>query len=321
MTLTVENKFQRTYFLQVEGNDGNIYSVGSEDGSAPYLTLEFSINRGVLATVNNATFRIRNLSPQIRNQLYRTFYNPVNAKKMTLKAGYVGSPLSTIFNGQAFSATSFREEGSVDFITELDGQDFAGPLATSYSNFTLSSPEVPKVTQQAVISRLVQDLQSTGLKINMPLSVGLISDKYNGVHYVRYQGLGNTWELLQTETQKTCYIDSGKIFCLPNNVAFQGDVTVISSETGLLGVPKVFQNMLEVEMLFEPGLIPGQSVFLDTTSLGIFNSNINGTYKVTGVQHSGVISLSVGGKCKTIATLQLTPDQITQALSTMVPTT
>ena len=313
--INISNKFQRTYFLQIQGNDGNTYSIGSENGLSQYLSLEFSIRRDILASANTGSFRIRNINSSVRGQIYQDWYNIPNQKQMILKAGYIGTPLSTIFKGLINSATSYREEGGTDVITEIEGHDYSMSMALSTSNLSLSSSP----TQQQVIAALVADLQSNSIKLNQPLGIGLISS-YPGTHYGRYNNIGNTWQLLQTETQRTCYIDSGLIYCIPNNITFPGTVTIISSDTGLLGTPRLYHSYLLCEMLFEPGIIPGQSVFLDTSSLSQFSSFFNGTYKVTSVSHYGTISPTVGGKCKTLVTLQLTVNQLQESLQISIPT-
>jgi hypothetical protein len=225
-----------------------------------------------------------------------------NPKSLTLKAGYAGTPLSTIFNGIAQVVSSCREEGGVDFVTDIEGHDYSMVMSNSFSAWTIGSKDSP-VTQTDVINRLVSDLQITTQKYNLNLGIGLIGT-FNTNRYT-YTANDYTWNLLQVETQRGTYIDNGKVYCLPNDTYFSGDVTLISSATGLLGTPKKYQSYVIVEMIFEPGLTPGQQVYLDTNLTPALNSLYNGTYKVTAVQHAGVISSTVGGKCKTTATLQL----------------
>lgn len=303
------NKFQRTYQIQIQGLDGSIYSFGSESGKEPLLTLEFSVKRDILSSANTGSFRVKNLSPSLRNLIYKDYFDLANPKSLVVKAGYAGTPLSTIFNGIAQIVSSYREAGGVDFITEIEGHDYTMVMANSFSSWTIGSLEAP-VNQAQIINRLINDLQVESQKSNLKLGLGVIAD-YTENRY-GYTANDYTWNLLQIETNRGTYIDNGKIYCLPNSMAFQGDVTVISSDTGLLGTPRKFQSYLIVEMLFEPSLTPGQQVYLDTNLTPSLSSLYNGTYKVTAVQHSGVISNSVNGACKTTATLQLTVDQIIQ---------
>ncbi len=300
--ITSSNKFQRTYLIQVQGQDGSIYTIGSEDATKPLLTLEFSVKRDVLASANTGNFRIRNLNSSIRTQIYHDYFDMANPKSLTVKAGYAGTPLSTIFNGTAQIVSSCREEGSVDFVTDIEGHDYTMVMSNSFSAWTIGDKDNP-VDQAAVINRLISDLQINSQKYNLNLGIGLIGT-FDQNRYT-YTANDYTWNLLQIETQRGTYIDNGKVYCLPNDTYFPGDVTLVSSATGLLGTPKKFQSYLIVEMIFEPSLTPGQQVYLDTNLTPALNSLYNGTYKVTAVQHAGVISSTVSGKCKTIATLQL----------------
>ncbi len=296
------NKFQRTYQIQIQGQDGTLYTFGSEDGTKPLLTLEFIVNRAAMASAQSGVFRVRNLPLDVRSAIGRDWYNQGAYRTLIVKAGYVGTPLSTIFNGTLVKVNSCREEGGVDWITEIEGQDFSLVMANSFSRWTIGSQDNP-VTQAQVVSRLVQDLQVNAAGQGKALAIGHIGT-YIGNRY-SYTANDYTWNLLQIETDRLSFIDNGKIYCLPNGESVTGQVTLISSETGLLGTPKLHQNSLSVEVIFEPALFPGQQVYLDTNSNPKFNSQYNGTYIVTGVQHAGVISSTVSGSCKTIVLLQL----------------
>ena len=300
--ITNTNKFQRTYLIQIQGQDGSVYSIGSEDGTGPLLTLEFNVQRAAMASAQSGTFRIKNLPLDIRTAIGKDWFIRSSYRTLVVKAGYVGTPLSTIFSGQVIEAISYREEGGVDWITEIEGQDFSLVIGNTFSSWTLGSNSSP-VTRDQVISRLVQDIQLNAQKQNISIGIGHIGS-FNGNRY-SYTANDYTWNLLQVETDRLSYIDNGKIYCLPNGESFQGDVTLISSETGLLGTPRRAQQSLSVEMIFEPSLTPGQQVYLDTNSSPQLNSLFNGTYIVTGVQQAGIISDTVSGKCKTMALLQL----------------
>lgn len=307
--ITSSKKFQRTYQLEIKGQDGVVYKIGSEDGEN-LLTMQFSVNRDVNGSSNIGHFRIFNLNPSIRNQLYYDFYTMTNFNTMTVKAGYIGTPLSTIFKGNAQSSTSCREEGEVDFVTEIEGHDFTQVIANSFSSWTIGDFSNP-VTQRDVIFRLIKDMQITGKKYGAEIGVGLV-DGFNKDRYT-YTANDFTWNLLQVETDRLNYMDLGKVYCIPNNIVFPGDLTILSSDTGLLGTPKKSGTYVIVDMLFEPSLTPGQEIFLDANLTPALNSLYNGTYKVTRVQHSGIISNTVSGKCKTVVTLQLTINQIRKA--------
>ncbi len=306
-TVTITKKFQRTYSIEIQSKSGEVLIFGSEDGTNPLLTLDFSVKRDVLAGVSDGNFRVRNLNADIRSQVYHDWFDGTGYRSLTVKAGYVGTPLSTLFSGLAQTVYSCREEGGVDWITEIEGNNFLPVMANTTSAWTmdLTSTE-DDLKEGKILSRLINDLQLNAQNGNyrQTLSTGIIGAFGKDFATKKaFTASGFTWDILRTQTGALSYIDNGKIFCLPNDYVFQGDVTLVSSNTGLLGTPKRFDTFLIVEMLFEPSLAPGQYIQLDT-EIAEFNSGKNGVYKITGVQHYGTISSTVGGKCKTIATLQ-----------------
>ncbi len=300
--ITNSDKFQRTYLIQIEGQDGTIYTIGSEDGTKPLLTLEFSVQRAAMAASQSGTFRIKNLPLSIRSAIGKDWFDRSTYRTLVVKAGYAGTPLSTIFNGQLIEVKSCREEGGVDWVTEIEGQDFSLVIGNTFSSWTIGTPDAP-VTTMDVINRLVKDIQVNAGKQDINIGIGHIGT-FDGNRY-SYTACDYSWNLLQTETNRLSYIDNGKIYCLPNGESFKGDISLISSQTGLLGTPKRSQQSLSVELVFEPSLIPGQEVYLDTQSDPKFNSQFNGTYIVTGVQQAGIISSAISGKCRTVGLLQL----------------
>jgi len=313
-------KFQRTYVLEIQAQNGSTFTVGSSDGSQPLLTIEFNINRNAMNTAQSGNIRIRNLNQGTREAISKNFWSPVLKdtsglplwQSVVLKAGYIGTPLSTIFSGKADTIMSYREEGGTEWITEIEGTDFQGLYSTCFSNWTESANPY---TQENIIRHLVGDLQQCATHNQTSLGIGVVNGfpdptiKPAPPRY-SYTANGLTMDLLATETGRLAYIDNGKIYIMPHNYSFKGDVTLISSQTGLIGSPKVQTNYLTTQMIFEPGIVPGQSIFLDT-ELSEFSSLKNGTYKVIGVQHAGVISSTVNGKCITTVVTQYIPNAIT----------
>lgn len=304
----MSEKFQRKYVLEIEGNNGNFYTV-----SDPF-TLEFTVSRNLLSSVNTGYFRIYNLKKDIRNNIYHDVYDVAHPRKINCRAGYENTVLAEIFSGKIKQAKSFRDEGATNFITEIECYDDT-IQATAFSDFTLEPSEQVTVDQEMVINRLISDLEIHGLKR------GAVSDFSSGKRHYRGRTIsGSTWEALQIESEADCFIDNGRIHILKTNDVFEGDLSVISSVTGLLSSPKKSDFLLSLELLFEPGLKVGQQVFIHSDSLELINREsivagsairppTNGVYKVIGLEHYGTISGAVGGKCKTTVSLLLNVEQ------------
>ena len=278
------SKFQRNYKLEVMGGDGMIHIF-----TYP-LTLQFHISRAALASANNASLRLYNLNQDTRRSIYKDYFNNIDGsfKSVKLYAGY-GDNLTLILSGHIKEASSYKEEGAVDFTTHIDVYDWSFAMANSLSAWTSVSP-APK---QEVINRLVNDLV-----VNSPsssnLGVGYISF-FPGDYGRPYTADGNTWDKLKEATNDHCFIDNGLIHCLLDDDIFVGDTTLIDASTGLLSSPKKSESLLKIDILFEPTLQVGQKIGLRSSTESLYNDE----YKIIGIEHSGIISGSVGGKCKT----------------------
>ena len=258
------------------------------------LSLEMSIRRDILASANTGNFRLYNLNKATRSAIYKDIYDVGHYRQVTLQAGY-GEQLSLIFSGNIKEAKSFRSEGSVDFITEIEAFDAGFAMANSFSNWNLvPSASEPTITKDMVINKLVsEDLK----KYN--IGQGIIGS-FPGDHPRGLSVSKNTWELLKTETENHCFIDNEKVYCLNDGETYEGQITLVSSETGMLGTPKKSQNRIVVEMLFEPSITVGQEIELQSRTLP---NEFNQIYKVLGIEHYGMISGAKGGRCRTILSL------------------
>lgn len=290
-------KFGRKFALTIkpayEVSSGKYVPISDEDEetiviSNP-LTVEFEVRRDTLASANCSTFRIYNLSENIRNRLYKDPFSVWHYRPIMFQAGY-NDPLPAIFIGNIKQAVSYRDEGSVNVVTEIQCYDYAFAMSNAHSSWTVDSP----IGKRDVIARLIGDLK------DYEVTEGSIGD-FTGSYARGYAVSGMTWKELQKETGSNVFIDNGKIHCLKDNDCFEGDITVISSETGLLGSPKRADTVITADIIFEPRLQVGQVVELQSD----FNSKMNGQYKVIGISHSGTISDSIAGKCKTTVQLFL----------------
>ena len=209
-------------------------------------------------------------------------------------AGY-GENLSQIFYGHIQEAMSYKEEGAVEFTTQIDAYDWSFAMVNANSSWTSIAP----APVQEVINRLTSDLIASN-PTSGKLGIGSTSF-FPGSYGRPKRADGNTWEILREVTNDHCFIDNGLIHCLLDDDVFIGDVTVINASTGLLSTPKKCEYKLKIDLLFEPGINVGQQVELVSATESLYN----GLYKVIGVQHSGVISGAVNGKCRTSLVLHL----------------
>ena len=287
-------KWMRNYTLNLLAIDG----VSNIEIQYP-LTLEFNIVRKAWGEMNSGTFRIYNLKDSTRQGIRKDYYDLSIFRYLKLQAGYGAPPYPLIFNGNIQQAWSWRDSGSPNYITEITGYDFGQVTSTAQINTSLGAGVPKQVVINTLVNNLVnapQQLGSSGTTKSAGLSVGYITQAWQGITYPRGRVLfGNTWQILQQETLGTAYIDNGKINILQNNDVFNGGIPTLDASTGLLSTPKKAELYLEIEILFEPNLIAGQIIQLVSASSPEWNAN----YKVMGIEHRGIISGSVNGRCTT----------------------
>lgn len=284
-------KLGRNYFLNIELADESILTV--------YLpfTIEFTIIRKNLGSVNTCEIRIYNLSQKNRNLIRYDMSDLSTVRKIQLYAGY-GTNLPLIFDGNMSQAWSFRE--GVDFITTIqcfDGGDgFINGLIPGTATFSAGTPiqtiyktlmsYMPNTTFGAIGPSFIYKNGTTNLLVNSR------STSYSG----------NVGDVLRGITGGAFFVDNGKTYILADNESINGPVAIVNYQTGLLNTPLRENSIVTVDMVFEPGIILGQYIELDTSTFAELNSNsynnsdnVNGYYKVTSLTHRATISESICG--------------------------
>lgn len=292
-------KFGRSYRLKVETQPRQLGSSAPSDAGfatieLPY-TIEFSITRNLLASANTGTFRIYNLAERSRNRVYKDQYNLLEFRAIQFWAGY-SDQIPLLFNGNVKQAWSYRPSGGKDVFTEVEAYEGMYAMANGFSSKTLSGG-------QSYVD-ILRSLNGDMPFLDSPVIGGVPGSAGRGTAL-----FGNTWRLIQKYSGGNATIDNNKLLVLQPNECIPGDITVINSDTGLLGSPYRSNAMIEFEMLFTPQIKVGQIIKLESR----VNSLFNGFYKVMGFRHCGMISPSVGGSVRTTVQLWLG----TQALTTV----
>lgn len=285
-------KFGRNYSLRVELNSGDILTI------APPFTLEFDISRKLYSSANFSSLRIYNLSQNNRNQIRKDVTDYGNFRSVELAAGY-GKVLPIVFKGNITQAWSVRE--GTNFITQIES--FDGGFAYSNGFTDGAAGQFAAATPlKAVITSLADSLP--GVSLGAIGDYSYITQPARGPSYS-----GPTCSLLSELTGGGFFIDNSKVNCLGDSECLGGNIQVINAKSGLLGTPVREQTILHFDMLFEPQLLIGQKIQLQSVT----DANFNGYYKITALHHRGIISESVCGSAVTTASMFYG----TQALSTV----
>lgn len=274
------DKLGRNYVFTYQARSSVGATSGQEVEVRPPFTLEFDIQRNLLSSANTSSIRLYNLSPANRNILRKDITDYDLFHSVQLRAGY-GQNMPTIFQGNVNQARSFRQK--VDFITDIQNFDGGFALVNGASNQTFQR-ETPNAN---ILRSLMNDLPG--------VSPGAVGD-FPGSTVRGSAYSGRTADLLKELSNNTFFIDNGKAHCLGESECIQGSIEVLDASTGLLGTPVREQNILNIEIMFEPRVLVGQKIEL--RSLG--SPSFNGFYRINSIHHRGMISESVCGDAITM---------------------
>jgi hypothetical protein len=271
-------KFGRIYRLTIQTSSTEAVVI------QPPFSIDFTINRGVMAALNSMQLKIKNLAPTTRNKIFQDWFNPSVYKKIILEAGH--GELCTIFQGNIFQAYTYKEH--TEIVTYIDARDGGFDTSNTRTNTTIQ-----KNTD-------IKDLV-TGLVNSFPnLQVGAIGS-FDGSLGRPAVLDGNTFDLIQKYTGGKSYIDLEKVYALKDGEVITGGIPLIRSDTGLLGVPVRSDAYLVINTMFEPRVILGQIIEIQSS----VQHQYDGQYKTVGLNHSGTISDAIGGNCQSRFSLML----------------
>jgi hypothetical protein len=275
-------KFIRDYQLTVQ------VPAPSEDYVVikPPFTLMFDITKDCLSSSSSASFQIYNLSPLRRSQIRKNINDFLSVRTVILQAGYVDNT-AIVFNGIMQQAFSVRD--GIDVVTQIEGTDWSFAFISPDSDY-YGDPVPTGTTQKDIVTNMMS-------KALPRVTIGSIGNVGNGAAVKRTTSFsGMAKELIQQHTGGTgtsgFFIDDGVANILGQNECRPAKgVSIINSNSGLLGKPVQEANILDFEMLFEPRLLMGQIIHLDSVT----EPQLSGDYKVVSIKHHGMISDAVCG--------------------------
>ncbi len=274
-------KLGRNYILQVGTPGGGTLTI-----TLPF-TIEFDITRNTLTSANVCSIRIYNLSAVNRNQIRFNVMDGGIFQPVVLQAGY-GQSLATIFKGNITQAWSVRE--GTNFVTTIESFDGGYAFNNGFVNTTFPAGTSQRTVVQTVAGTLPY------------VSVGSIStSKFlnaSGAPATLQRGnpvSGSSVDILDKLTGGGFFIDNSKVNVLNDNECVPGGIPLIDDSAGLLATPVRELTKMTFDMIFEPRLLAGQMVNLQSAEGTANLANFNGTYKVVGIKHRGMISGAVCG--------------------------
>lgn len=291
-------KFQATYRVTVYNQDSTVI-IGAHEGQdkdgnttliqdEAHLTCHFTVTRGILSDSNKCTIQIYNLAPITREKIFQDAFqiNPEKWKFVKLEAGY-GDDLTPIFMGRILQAYSFRKGGQTDIITEIQAQ--ALDMFDCQTSYTFAAGTTYKDALQTIVSGSMPNVK-----------IGNVGN-LEGTFQTPTTFDGNAMENISKLTGGNAFIDNDQLNVLMSNEVIDVPVPVITQANGLLDTPNRRDANLEVKMLFEPSIIVGQLMEIQS---GV-QSDFNGQFKVMGFTHDCTISGAEAGSRTTTVNLYI----------------
>lgn len=293
-------KFQATYRVTVYNQDSTViigaHEEKDEKGDVKLiqdqarLTCHFTVTRGILSDSNKCTIQIYNLAPTTRAKIFQDAFqiDPSKWKFVKLEAGY-GDDLTPIFMGRILQAYSFRKGGQTDIVTEIQAQ--ALDMFDCQASYTFAAGTSKKEALQTMVSGSMSNVK-----------IGNVGN-LEGVFQTPTTFDGNAMENISKLTGGNAFVDNEQLNVLMSNEVIDVPVPVITQANGLLDTPNRRDANLEVRMLFEPSLIVGQLMEIQS---GV-QSDFNGQFKVMGFTHDCTISGAEAGTRTTTVNLYIGP--------------
>lgn len=244
-------QYLRKASLIVYGANNKAINIGD-------LRFSFAIRRGDIQTPNSADIRIYNLASDTAHHIQQISPEP-EFSRVVINAGYEGN-FGLIFDGEI---KQVRRGRSSETDTYLDITAADGDSAYNYSVASMSlaaestSPAnqveemIKGMAQYGVTKGYVPNLSTNPLPRGKAI-YGMVKDELRKI---------------AKTTDTSWSIQDAKVNLVPLTAYMPGEVPVISSATGMIGLPEQTQNGINVRVLLNPNIKVGQKVLIDISSL------------------------------------------------------
>lgn len=255
------------------------------------MRIRFSVRRGDRKTPNTADIRVYNLSDNTIQRIQKEF------ERVVLQAGYAGN-YGVIFDGTIKQVRRGRES-QTDTYVDITAADGDSAYNWSVVNASLAAGSTADDHAQTAL----RAMSSRG--ITMGDAAPLSSNRLPRGKVM----FGMTRDYLDTlgKTQDISWsFQDGKLTMIPNTAYLPGEPVVVTSATGMIGLPEQTQNGINVKTLLNPSIKIGRRLKIDnksvqrlrldpaplamaSTTLALVQiaTNADGMYKVLVANHFG----------------------------------
>lgn len=235
--------------------------VGDDDGNAldlSALRFRFVIKRGDIQTPNTADIRVYNVSDQTADRIRQMLPRP-EFSRVLIQGGYDGN-FGILFHGQIKQVRRGRESQTDTYI-DITAADGDSAYNFAVSTFSLAAGDTaPKTQIDHILKGMAEYSIGKGYSPDLPANslprgkafYGMSRDEMRKIA----RNLGVSWS-----------IQDGKLQMVPETAYMEGEIPVITSATGMVGLPEQTQNGIKVRVLLNPNIKIGQAIKLDNESI------------------------------------------------------
>lgn len=252
-------------------NDPKSAVYGNEDQTGTPLRVAFEIEKTVKSSTNKAKITIFNLANKSRQAMK-------HGMTISVRAGYIGL-CQTLFIGNVAKVVS--ETAGSEIHTKIEAGD--GEAALSLGVFNKS---YPRNTQLAtILGDIGKALSVTTAQdptaISAGIAVGIPSRVYsNG--FVAHGSVRETLNKMLRRDGLEWSIQNGALNIIPISAHNGRLAELISAQTGLVGIPSKNGDLVKINCLLNPRLVPGGLFQLSSAA-----TELNGFYKVRKAKFDG----------------------------------
>jgi len=218
------------------------------------MHFRFNITQSNEETPNTAVIRVYNLSETTVKRI--TNRSPVEFSLVELKAGYQNGAFGTLFAGTMKQYRRGRENATDTYFDIL-----AAANDIEYNFGTVSQSVPAGATKADIIARTAQDM-GVGVGYIPPTSGGTLprGKVLWGMGRVVFRNLANSERFGWS-------VQNGKLQMIPLNSYLPGEVVVLNSATGMVGIPEQTNEGIRVRCLINPKLYIGGRMQIDNDSI------------------------------------------------------
>lgn len=234
--------------------------VGNDQGNAidlSALRFRFSIRRGDIQTPNSADIRVYNLSDATADHIRQMLPTP-EFTRVVVQGGYEGN-YGVLFDGEIKQIRRGRES-QTDTYLDITAADGDRAYNFSMTAMSLAAGSTPNNHVQCILKDMATHGVTQGYVPDLP---GNPLPRGKVLYGMNKDLLRN----IAKNTQTAWSIQDGKLVMIPLTAYLPGEVPVITSATGMIGLPEQTQNGIKVKVLLNPNLKIGQKVILDNKSI------------------------------------------------------